>query len=193
MEVEVICFNLARLTGVVYCGSLLLLMASNSSNGAHLLSFHPPSLHWWGWPNIKNLKNAIYLCEISATHSYLALERTDGAPWLYACACTCTVSEFNIRLSGFCVRPVRACLSVCARPKRESAVCGGASAVGECGPQTPSALGYQFGKSNKASGKREVLIIMLYGVKLTRPRWLDLAVWLMISEAGALSRAFWRA
>lgn len=45
MEVEVICFNLARLTGVVYCGSLLLLMASNSSNGAHLLSFHPPSLH----------------------------------------------------------------------------------------------------------------------------------------------------
>lgn len=52
MEVGVICFNLARLTGVVYCGSLLPLMASNSSNGAHLLSFHPPSLCWWGWQNM---------------------------------------------------------------------------------------------------------------------------------------------
>lgn len=44
MEVEAICFNLARLTGVVYCGSVLPLMASNSSNGSHLLSFHRPSL-----------------------------------------------------------------------------------------------------------------------------------------------------
>lgn len=72
----------------------------------------------------------------------------------------CMVSEFNIRLSSFRVRPARACFCPC----------GGASAVGECGPQTPSALSYQFGKSNKASGKREVLIIMLYGVKLTWPR-----------------------
>lgn len=124
---------------------------------------------------MKNLKNTIYLCEISATHSYLALERTDvrrGSMRVRAHEASGVygVCEFNTRLSGFFVARVRACLPACARLKRERAVCGGASTVGECGPQTPSALSYQFGKSNKASGKREVLIIMLYGVKLTWPR-----------------------
>ena len=62
MEVGVICFNLAGLTGVAYCGSLLPLMASNSSNGAHLLSFHPPSLLWWGWQNMIKNRKTPFIC-----------------------------------------------------------------------------------------------------------------------------------
>lgn len=88
MEVEVICFNLARLTGVVYCGSLLLLMASNSSNGAHLLSFHPPSLHWWVWPNTKKFKKYhLFVWNIGEALLF-GFRENWCAPWLYACACT---------------------------------------------------------------------------------------------------------
>lgn len=172
MEVGVIYFNLARLTGVVYCGSLLPLMASNLSNGAHLLSFHPPSLHWWGWRNMKKHKTPHHLFVWNFSDAPLFGFGEDGCA---VCVCVrvcpfvglgahfstkmdgatkslrqaeCMVSACNIRLSSTCV-----CVCVTERRGRRLWQSPNSQLIA-----TPDAvrslLSYRLGKSNKRAEKR---------------------------------------
>lgn len=217
MEVGVICFNLARLTGVVYCGSLLPLMASNSSNGTHLLSFHPPSLHWWGWQNMEEKNIYIYLlvwnggdaplssfeevccavCIWMCVHMhvlYVCMSTSGGL-----CAHFCTIRD-GVTKSWRCLVSVCKldyweimgmcmCVCVCDWMERTQAVAEPQQSTNRSRPLFVLSLAIDWGNQT-SERKREVLIIMLYSVKPTWPCLLDYAVWLMTAAAGAVSQAF---
>lgn len=172
MEVGVICFNLARLTGVVYCGSLLPLMASNSSNGTHLLSFHPPSLPWWRWRNMKKTKHHLFVwnCRDAPVFSF----GEDGCAVRFCvrlCEFRCTL--FVLKWMGpqshwdkqsvWCLRVILdypVSVFVCEWTERTQTMAEPQQSANRRPMQTPSALSSAIDWGNQTSErKREVLVI----------------------------------